>query len=53
MLEPRAAGNVDSFRPRTEAVGWAEQQRIKRKNEGSSAFEFSADLRIDAVAAME
>jgi hypothetical protein len=49
----KGGGQRRFFQTKDEAVGWAEQQRIKRKNEGSSAFEFSADLRIDAVAAME
>ena len=36
-----------------EAEAFAQAQRIKRKNEGDSAFDFSAALRIDATAAVE
>ena len=41
------------FTTKGEAAAWAEQQRIERKNEGDSAFKFSAGSRIDATAAME
>ena len=42
-------GQRQVFEPRTKPTGWAEQQRIKRKNEGDSAFELSAATRIDAA----
>jgi hypothetical protein len=36
-----------------EAEGEQQRQRIKRANEGNSAFEFPANMRIDAEAAMK
>ena len=41
------------FTNKDEATGWAEIQRIERKNEGNSAFRLSAGSRIDAAAAMK
>ena len=46
-------GQRKFFETKDEAVGWAEKQRIKRKNEGDAAFGLSAESRIDATAAME
>lgn len=45
-------GQRKFFATKDEATGWAEQQRTKRKNEGDSAFGLSAELRIDAQAAV-
>jgi hypothetical protein len=48
----KGGGQRRFFQTKDEAVGWAEQQRIKRKNEESSVFEFSSDLSIDDDAAI-
>jgi integrase len=55
MVDCRINGRGERkyFATKDEATGWAEQQRIKRKNEGDSAFGLPADVRMDAAAAME
>ena len=54
MVDGRINGRGERkfFATKNEATGWAEAQRIKRANEGLSAFTFSAGSRIDATAAM-
>jgi hypothetical protein len=55
MVDCRINGRGERkyFATKAEAEGEQQRQRIKRTNEGNSAFQFPADKRIDATAAME
>jgi hypothetical protein len=55
MVDCRINGRGERkyFVTKQEAEGEQQRQRIKRANEGNSAFEFPANMRIDAEAAMK
>lgn len=54
MVDCRINGRGERkyFATRLEAEGEQQRQRVKRANEGDSAFDISQELRIDATAAM-
>jgi integrase len=55
MVDCRIGGRGERkyFATRREAEGEQQRQRVKRANEGNSAFDFPQDVRIDATAAMK